>query len=146
MPESVGFSFIKVVTNQFDLNESEFKDKMDIGFNVDVKFGLNEKDKIIAVIFSPAFNQVDKTFLFLDITCHFRISEKSWSDFKKENKLKIPVGFLRHLVVLTIGTARGVLHAKTENTHFNQFLIPTVNVQDLLKDGIVFELETPSKS
>lgn len=147
MANSIGFSFIRVVTNQFAIIDSAFDDKKEIGFNVDVKFGLNEKDKILAVIFSPAFYQESKPFLLLEITCHFKISDKSWLEFKKEHvkKLKIPVGFLRHLVVLTIGTARGALHAKTENTPFNQFLIPTVNVQELIKEGIVFELETLSK-
>jgi hypothetical protein len=41
--------------------------------------------------------------------------------------------------MITVGTCRGILHAKTENTKFNQFLIPTINVAELIKEDSVFE-------
>lgn len=43
--------------------------------------------------------------------------------------------------MLTIGTARGVLHSKTESTPFNSFLLPTLNVNELVKKDVVFKIE-----
>ena len=43
--------------------------------------------------------------------------------------------------MITVGTLRGVLHAKTENTEFNEFFLPTINVTDLIKEDIRFNLD-----
>ena len=48
---------------------------------------------------------------------------------------------MKHLSVITVGTARGVLHAKTENTPFNKFVLPTINVTELVKEDVSFDLE-----
>ena len=47
--------------------------------------------------------------------------------------------------MLTIGTTRGVLHSKTENTPFNSFLLPTLNVNELVKKDVVFKVEFDKK-
>jgi len=51
----------------------------------------------------------------------------------------IPKGFLTHLTVLTIGTARGVLHTKLEKTGFEKYLLPTLNISDLIKEDMTFD-------
>ncbi|MPN63841.1 hypothetical protein SDC9_211608 [bioreactor metagenome] len=55
------------------------------------------------------------------------------------NVLLVPKNFMQHLAVITIGTARGILHAKTENTPFNQYVLPTINVSEMIKDDVTFE-------
>jgi len=45
---------------------------------------------------------------------------------------------MTHLSVMTVGTARVVLHTKTEGTFFNRFLLPTINVPELVTDDIQF--------
>ena len=61
---------------------------------------------------------------------------------KELNRLVVPKGFLQHMGMLTVGTSRGILHAKTENTNLNQFHIPTVNVAELINKDSVFEFKT----
>ncbi|HTO34642.1 MAG TPA: hypothetical protein VLZ72_00270, partial [Flavobacterium sp.] len=55
------------------------------------------------------------------------------------NTYLVAKGLAVHFAVLTIGSARGVLHAKTEGTPFNEFLLPTIDVNNMLKENIVFE-------
>ena len=38
-----------------------------------------------------------------------------------------------------MGTLRGVLHAKVENTPYNMFILPTINVTELVKEDIVIK-------
>ena len=80
----------------------------------------------------------------MEIACHFKIVDDAWESFKNKDKTKltIPVGFIRHLIMLTIGTARGVLHSRTENTPFNDFLMPTINVTEIVKSGVAFDLKS----
>ena len=44
--------------------------------------------------------------------------------------------------MLTIGTARGVLHSKTENTPYNKYLLPTLNVSDLVNNDLILKSHT----
>ncbi len=48
----------------------------------------------------------------------------------------MPKDFMRQLLVITIGTARGVLHTKTENTPFNRFLLPILDATNLIKEDV----------
>src|SRR5690606_8452654 len=142
MSDKIGFSLKKITTEQFAIIEFAFKEGEDVQFSVNAKYGINEKDKMVAVFVSPAFYQDKKAFLVLEIGCHFKIVDEAWESFKNKDKTKltIPVGFIRHLIMLTIGTARGVLHSRTENTPFNNFLMPTINVTEIVKSGVAFNL------
>ncbi|REG87870.1 hypothetical protein [Winogradskyella sediminis] len=144
MSNKIGFSLKKITTEQFAIIESAFKEGEDVQFSVNAKYGINEKDKMVAVFVSPAFYQDKKAFLVLEIACHFKIVDDAWESFKNKDKTKltIPVDFMRHLIMLTIGTARGVLHSRTENTPFNNFLMPTINVTEIVKSGVAFNLES----
>jgi len=142
MPNKIGFSLNKITTEQFAIIESAFKSDAAIHFNINSKYGVNEEDRMIATFIAPAFSQNKTPFLVLEIACHFKIADDAWVQFtsKDKTKLNIPLGFIRHLTMLTIGAARGVLHSKTENTFFNKFVLPTINVNEIVKNGIVFDL------
>ena len=58
---------------------------------------------------------------------------------KKSKAYKLPKGLLTHLSVITVGTARGVLHAKLEKTKFEHFILPTMDISDLLEDDLVIK-------
>jgi hypothetical protein len=142
MSDTIGFSLKKITTEQFAIIESAFKKGIDTQFSVNAKYGISEQEQLVAVFVSPAFYQDKKPFLVLEVACHFKIIDEAWESFKNKDKTKltIPVGFIRHLIMLTIGTARGILHSKTENTPFNDYLMPTINVTDIIKSGVTFDL------
>ncbi|KHJ38947.1 hypothetical protein PBAC_08100 [Pedobacter glucosidilyticus] len=70
------------------------------------------------------------------------MKKQSWDKLKKEenNKLELPKNFLAHLLIITVGTTRGVLFAKTENTSYNQFIIPSLNIAELVNKDAIFDL------
>jgi len=72
----------------------------------------------------------------VEATCIFHIEPSDWEMLIIEKGLLIPKVFITHLTLLTIGTVRGILHAKTEGTNFNGFLLPTVNVTELVTADI----------
>lgn len=83
------------------------------------------------------FEQKEKPFLLIEIANHYKIEESAWNELQSSNnKLVIPKGFASHLVMLTIGTLRGTLHCKTENTEFNKFILPTINIAELIKSDV----------
>lgn len=147
----IGFALQKVTTQQFAIIESSYKNEEKfekIALGNKIRFGINFKQKTITVLFLAKFTQKELPFLIIEVGCHFSINETAWNSFLDEPKTKLifPRGFISHLVMLTIGTTRGVLHSKTENTLFNRFLLPTLNVNDLVKEDVVFDIKIPTKS
>jgi hypothetical protein len=142
--KNIGFSLKRLTTEQFAIIESLFKDDENIEMRTSVRFGIDSTKKMIAVFFNVSFFQNNAPFLILETGSHFHIIDTSWSSFEdlSNNEMNIPKGFISHLVMLSIGSTRGVLHSKTENTIYNKFLLPTINVNDLIKTDVKIKLNS----
>lgn len=138
----IGFSLSNVTTEQFAIVEDVFNDEESVELNLGSTFAVDIKKKLITNFFKVQFTQKKIPFLILETGCHFQISPEAWDKFyeKDKNKITLPQGFASHLVLLNIGTSRGVLHCKTEDTIFNQFMLPTINVNTLIDKDVAFEL------
>jgi len=130
-----------IKTEQFAIIEENYtlNNKTDLG--TELQFKLDQKNHKIGVFLGFEFMQIKKVFLKIQVSCHFQIEENSWATFVQENKLVIPKGFLAHLAVITIGTTRGVLFAKTEATPFSIFILPTLNIASIIKEDAIFEIK-----
>lgn len=110
------------------------------GMNVSLNFKYADEGKKIACV--VAFNILSgtKEIIILGITCDFEIQEEDWKTFQHGEEIVIPKDLLEFFAVHTIGTARGVLFCKTENTQFNHIVIPPINVSEMgLKDLVIKE-------
>jgi hypothetical protein len=58
----------------------------------------------------------------------------------KEGKITFPQNFVCHMAMLTVGTSRGILHSKTENTIFNSYILPTTNVKEIISSDVWFDI------
>ena len=135
----IGFSLRKISTEQFAvIPEAYLGSGEEIQIGIDLRFGLDTENIGLVAFVKVHFEQEKSPFLLVEVGNHFAIDNTAWESFqKKDNGLILPKGFASHLVMLTIGTLRGVLHCKTENTKFNKFLLPTINVTELIKDDII---------
>jgi hypothetical protein len=142
-PTPIEFALLRIVTEQFATLEENFVEKEDINLGVNIKFGVDAPQRAITVRVFIRFEIKSQPFLLLEAGCIFGVSPESWQSFiQSENKaILIPEGFLTHLSVITMGTCRGILHAKTEGTGYNKFLLPTINVTELVKGDITLPLE-----
>ena len=138
----VGFGLLKITTEQFAIIESAYIESETIQLGAGVEFGVDDKQKVVACIVRFELMMKNSPFLIIHVRCDFGVEEGAWEQFSCEEKNSIcfPKGFASHLAVLTVGTARGVLHAKTENTKFNEFFLPTVNINDFVKEDVSFDL------
>lgn len=139
--ESVGFVLLGLKTEQFAMFEDNFSGSKKVNLTTAVEFKLNSDKKQIGVYTGFTFEQTKKAFLKINVSCHFAIAPDSWEKYLKDKNINFPRNFMRHLTVLTIGSARGVLHCKTEGTEFNKYVLPTINVNELLESDIELELQ-----
>ncbi len=139
-PTNIGFALIKITTEQFAIIEEGFVDKGEFQIHTNIRFAADDVHQLIGVFTSFSFTSEGKPFIIIEVGCHFKIKQEDWVTMLSESKteLTIPKGFLQHMAVLTVGTTRGILHAKTENTCFNKYHLPTINVADLIKEDNVF--------
>ncbi len=136
------FRLYRISTEQFAIIEDSFKENETINLQAGIDFKISVENKLIACFTRFQFFINNNPFLILSVKCDFIIKENSWLDFVDNEKKQInfPKSLMRHLAVITVGTSRGVLHAKTENTKFNRFFLPTINVNEFIKNDLSFSL------
>lgn len=140
-----GFAFrmTHIDTEEFAIIEDNFKDGEPSGLGTSIDFGVNPEERAVGVKAKFQFEQKKKPFLVIAATCGFDIEKKSWEKlFEADtNKVVLPQGFAAHLALLTIGTVRGILHEKTKGTLYNKYILPPVNVNDLIKEDFEINLK-----
>lgn len=135
----VAFRLIKINTEQFAVfddnipeNESEISLKPSFNFSVQIS------KRLINALFSVTFISNKLPFIKLDCSCLFEIKQKNWANMYSEDNSEviIPNQVIKHFAVLTVGTARGILHSKTEKSKAGMFILPTINVNDVIKEDL----------
>ncbi|MFV8373036.1 hypothetical protein [Flavobacterium sp. LB2P74] len=139
--KNISFRLLNIVTEQFATFEVQnISEKNDL--KSELQFSINPDNRVVACKMNFQFLHDSQPIVVLSIVCNFDVEEKSWNEnILTAKKITLPKHFLEHLCVITVGTARGVLHAKTENTTFNKFIIPTLNVSNLVEKDVVFEIK-----
>lgn len=136
----IQFGISKIETKQFAALEENFSRKASVELDTKLSFKVDISNKQVAVSLIFSFLQKKKAFLKLENVCFFHIDDDSWNKIVNKTEIILPKGFATHLTMISIGTTRGILHAKTINTAFNKFIIPTINVKELVPSDVVFNL------
>ncbi len=138
----IGFALQGIKTEQFAFLEGNYVPKKEAIIGTELQFKLDHQNKQIGVFLGVEFIQGKKVFLKIQVSCHFKVEDQSWrAFFQKENtKLVVPKEFLVHLATIATGTTRGVLFVKTESTPFSKFILPTLNVAEMITDDATFDL------
>lgn len=134
----LGFQLQKITTEQFAVIREAFDSTdSDVKMSIGLKFGMDKANRFIVSFVKVQFEQKEKPFLLLEAGNHYKIEDTAWSTLQNsEGGIIVPKGFAGHLVMLTVGTLRGILHCKTENSEFNKFVLPTINVSSLIQSDI----------
>jgi len=135
----LGFAIANIRTTEFAILQENFSNKIDSEFYTGFRIGANSDERFIAIHFEVQFLSKKRTVIKLAIECAFEVEQNSFSGFLNEEnqQLDIPGDFCRHLAVITVGTARGILHEKLNETDFEDILLPSINVTEHIPDEIV---------
>lgn len=136
----VGFRMNKIRVDQFAiLTENIPSEDLSLGFTI--SFGVAPSMHEVCTTVRFDISHEDSPLLVLELSCFFEIREEDWIKFKQDNKIIIPKELLAHFGVHTIGTARGILHCKTEGTQFNTFILPPINVSERITEDIIIKID-----
>lgn len=139
----LGFAFIGLRTLSFAIIEKSYNKTGKVNFETNLRFGLDIESRSVACNARFEYeNKKGSPFLILELQAIFQIEERDFSSKVKQSKSTYLIvrDLAAHFAVLTIGAARGVLHSKTEGTNFNEYLLPTIDVNNLLKEDLIFKI------
>ncbi|MEQ8239375.1 MAG: hypothetical protein RIA69_09180 [Cyclobacteriaceae bacterium] len=140
---SYQFRMIRLHTVEFAILEKNYQDQQQINVNTNLSFAARAEHRLVAVSAKFTFEIKEQPFIVIKVEGQFAIGEETWEQMltDEQDGINVPQSFMAHLSMLVVGSSRGVLHAKLENTTFNQFLIPTINVKSMIKHDIKVILE-----
>ena len=82
--------------------------------------------------------QGENLILITEITCKYGLTKDSWEDVD-ETKKKLPLGFIRHIASLSIGTQRGIILARTKDTSLHKVLLPPISLEGVIKEDYILD-------
>lgn len=140
--QSVGFGLVKINLEQFAIIEDLYQKDNTVEFTAALSFAVNNYNKRIKVLVRFGFEQEQKPFIIIEGSCEFSVVPSAWDSFAnaEKNSVTFPKGFMAHIAALTVGSVRGMLHVKTENTQFNKYFIPTINVAEMVSEDVIFDV------
>ncbi len=140
MSKSICFRIDSISTTEFaTIEDVKVSDDM-VALKTGVGFKVDLKNNFIGVEPKFVFLSQENPFIIISVLCNFFLDEASINQFKQESRFVIPKDFVTHLAVIAVGTTRGVLHAKTENTTFNKYIIPTINLTEIITNDLVVDM------
>lgn len=141
---ALSFRLIDINTEEFAILEESYQEDKDVKLGTFLDFGTDSEKLILGTTVKFQFQQDEKPFMVISVTCGFAIEKEAWKSLinEEKDKLIVPEGFASHMAVLTVGTTRGVLHEKTKGTGFNDFIIPPINLTNIIKGDIEIDLNS----
>ena len=135
----VRFRMFRISTGQFAILSTDAP-QSDVDINTNMELKHTNDGSAIQVHATFSFNEKEKHVMVLDTTCEFAIHPDDLRSITKEGQVVIPKELIDYFIAQTVGTARGILHCKTEGTPFNGIIIPPMNVTGMFKDDMVIDL------
>ena len=111
-----------------------------VSYSVGIGFNVAANASRIACVFTIDFTFSERPILKLSITCEFDVHEEDWNNHIKDDTLSISKEELGFFSNQTVGTARGILFCKTENSDFRDYILPPINLTDILDEDLEINL------
>ena len=142
----IQFLIAGVTTEQFSIDPADFSTDEEIEFSLNFNFKQAENDDMIGVFLTIELMQNQKQLVLLEVACHFKIHPETWRQviLRNDGSLKLPLTFALHMATLTTGTGRGVLHARLSGTPFANYVLPAINLTEVINADV--ELRSANQS
>jgi hypothetical protein len=137
----VPFTLKGIKTIEFATLADSYKEGETVNIDNSIDFGIHQQEHSLLVQYGVTLKSAETPFAILKIACYFEVDPQAFEKFRNEEQSKVivPKDLFTHMFVLTVGTARGVLHAKLEGTRFSQFILPTLDTSQIIQEDVVFD-------
>lgn len=133
--DMVRFRMFKINVDQFAILANSPVANVNISSNMSLDFSKENRNVRVSMGFN--FLDGEQSLVILKMNCEFNVHEDDWNGFINDDSIIIPKSFIDYLIVQTVGTARGILHCKTEGSPFNYLILPPMNVSNMVEKDVV---------
>ncbi len=133
---AIPYRLFKIETKQFAMFPDLFVAGKEMTVSTELSFTPSTDRTAIRSIVTLKYKQEYDLLMILELACFFKIAPEGWDEMKENNRWKVPADFLRYMGTIVVGTARGVLHTKTEGTVLNACVLPPINVAELVTEDL----------
>ena len=138
-PLSLKYALTGITTERFGaLHEPKTRDVL---LNVSVGIKTSYNDRRLGLALLVKFEEKRTVFMEIETTCHFQIEDHDWNELSNgmQRNVELPKEFVQHLLSICVGVTRGVLHSKTENTPYNKYFLPLIDISQIGVKSVVIE-------
>lgn len=127
------FQMTRILVPQFAILANEMpENEITLKTELEYKYSTEEAKLLSDVRYKFNTENRDTPIIVLEVACEFVIHPEDWQNMRKGDAVEIPKSLMEMMAVHTIGTSRGILYCKTENTPFSGMIIPPINVRKML--------------
>lgn len=131
MSHVIPFRIFKIANDPIELHADLLDAQKGVEFGTEFSFSGDLEQRLIACRSSYTFRQEAVVLSSLTAYCYFEIAPEYLDKNLADGKIVIDKEFLRYLATISVGTARGIQHAKTQGTVLNAFVIPPINLKEI---------------
>ena len=132
---NIPYTITSIQTPQFAVFPTKYTQGVKTDIQIDFGFFVHKERLDIICLADINFYQNKEIVLYTQVKCVFSIAGESATELKEKDK--IPAEFLRYIATITVGAARGIISAKTENTPLYSEILPPINLVENIKDDII---------
>lgn len=139
----VPFRLADIETQQWVVYPENYSAEVfDLQLAFNSSFSINPENNLIECLPKVTLSQNDAVFLVIETSFSFVIEKNAWDLMVKEKDFILPKHLKEHLLVIAIGTLRGVIYEKTnsKNVKLDKLVLPTIDVRNGTGDDLVFHL------
>lgn len=135
---NIPFRLSRIENRQFALL-ADIAENPNINVETSFAFSIAQNQSSIRCIGNFVYIQNGEKKVIMEVACHFIIKPEGWDIMCHDKKMIVPKGLLQHFATIVVGTARGILFAKSEGTKLQGYFLPLVD----LTQGITDDMEYP---
>jgi hypothetical protein len=126
--------------NQFATFEDKFQQSKEITINSNFGLAYNSGARTIRSTICIDFLQNEEMIMKVELSTFIEIKEESVNSLIKGNKLVLSPNLQIQFSSFGYGALRGIMYLKTINTPFANIILPPIEVSEMFKDPIEFEI------
>lgn len=134
MIKSIPYCISRIETIQFALFPDNFQNGQEVSVNTNCGYIVRSDIQQVRNVINVNYMQDDKFLMIAELACYYDIAPEGVEAIRAEGK--IPVDFLRYMGSISVGTIRGLIHAKTEGTVLSPVVLPPVNLEEAIQNDM----------
>lgn len=136
--QEIRYNLKDIDESQFAAFPDNFKEGVKLAIEATIHVAASSDGTDLKCDSRLELKQGKNLILITEISCKYGLTKESWEDVD-ETKKKLPLGFIRHIASLSIGTQRGIILARTKEILLHKVLLPPINLQGVIKEDYILD-------